>query len=100
MTYAYYYDVPAGEHMYRQVMSGIDDLQPAGLVTHLVVKHDGGLRHFGVWETKEEWERYRDEKVRPAVDRVLLAAGFPQTPPPPAEHEMDVVDVMTGTVKV
>jgi hypothetical protein len=100
MPYAYHYDVPADADMYRRVAAEIGDVSPAGLICHLVVEHDGGLRHFGVWETKEQWEHFRDEHVQPAVGRVLAAAGIPASPPPPVEQEMAVVDVITGNVRV
>ena len=100
MPYAYHYDVPADADMYRRVTAEMGDVSPSGLIAHLVVEHDGGLRHFGVWETKEQWEHFRDEHVQPAVGRVLAAVGFTQSPPAATEHEMTVVDVMTGAARV
>ncbi|MGH3045182.1 MAG: hypothetical protein ACRDM2_10660 [Gaiellaceae bacterium] len=48
MSYALLYDVPADEQMYRQVRVAIGDERPEGLVAHLVVQTDNGLRHIGV----------------------------------------------------
>ncbi|MGH9224988.1 MAG: hypothetical protein ACRD2W_14705 [Acidimicrobiales bacterium] len=96
MYFANSYEVPSNEHLYRKVKSEIGDEQPDGLVVHLVVKSDGGLRHIGVWETQAAWERFRDERVRPAVGRVLEAAGIAPPPPPPAEEQLDLIDVATG----
>jgi hypothetical protein len=96
MYHAVFYDVPADEEFYRRVMTEIGDEQPKGLVVHLVVKRDGGLRHTEVWESKEDWERFRQEQVEPALDKVFAAAGFAQRPPRPMEHQMQVVDVRTG----
>jgi hypothetical protein len=90
------YEVPADEHMYRRVKSEIGDERIAGLVVHLVVKSDHGVRHIGVWESQADWERFRNERVRPAVGKVLAAAGLPSPPPLPQEQELQVVDVMTG----
>ena len=47
MTYACSYEVPAPEGMYREVRRLIGDDTPAGLVAHLVVRSDTGLRHLG-----------------------------------------------------
>lgn len=96
MSYACFYDVPADEQVYRRVKAEIGNEQPKGLVVHLVVKLDGGLRHIEVWESQEDWERFREERVEPAVGKVLAAAGLAQRPPPPVEQEMEVVDVWTG----
>jgi hypothetical protein len=96
MPYACSYEVPADEQLYRRVKSEIGEEAPKGLVVHLVVHSEGGLRHIGVWDSRADWERFRDERVQPAVARVLTAAGFSRLPPRPAEDEMDVVDVLTG----
>ncbi len=96
MSYACSYEVPSDEQLYRQVKAEVGDEQPKGLIVHLVVKSEGGLRHIGVWETQADWERFRDERVQPAVGKVLTAAGFTHLPPRPVEQEMDVVDVLTS----
>jgi hypothetical protein len=62
----------------------------------LVTKTDGGLRHLNVWESRQDWERYRDERVGPTVGRVLAAAGIDRRPPEPDEQRLDVVDVVTA----
>ena len=95
MFHAYYYDVPSTPEQYRSVIAEMGDAKPDGLITHLVVKHDEGLRHYGVWESRAEWEQYRDSVVRPAVARVLSQVGIPE-PPLPEEHELDVVGVQTS----
>ena len=95
MPYAYYYDVPSTPEMYRAVTAEIGDQRPAGLISHLVVHASGGLRHYGVWERRTDWEQYRDDVIRPAVTRVLRRTGIPE-PSPPDEHPLAVIDVQTG----
>ena len=96
MPYACSYTVPADEQLYREVKSEIGEEPAKGLVVHLVVENKGGLRHIGVWDTRADWERFRDERIQPAVGKVLTAAGFSQLPPRPVEEEMAVVDVLIG----
>jgi hypothetical protein len=96
MSYALQYDVPADEKMYRHVRAAIGDEQPKGLVAHLVVEVEGGLRHIGVWDSEEDWQRFHDERVEPAVRGVLSAAGFTQMPPDPPVQELKLVDVWLG----
>src|ERR1700730_10381583 len=96
MSYAFYYDVPGDEQMYRQVKEGIGDEQPKGLIVHVVVNTDAGLRHIDVWETKEDWERFRDERVEPAVYAVLTSAGVSEVPPDPPVQQLSLVDVWIG----
>jgi hypothetical protein len=96
VPYALVYDVPADENMYRQVRAAIGDEQPKGLVAHLVVGVEGGLRHIGVWDSHEDWRRFRDERAQPAVRAVLAAAGLSEMPPEPAVEELRLVDVWLG----
>jgi len=95
MPYAYYYDVPSTPEMYRAVTAEIGDHPPTGLISHLVVHENDGLRHYGVWERRTDWEQYRDAVIRPAVARVLRRAGIPE-PARPNEHPLDLIDIQTG----
>lgn len=96
MSYVLQYDVPADEQFYRRVREQIGEEQPKGLIVHMVLKREGGLRHVGLWESKEAWERFREERVQPALARVCEAAGFAQLPPRPEERQMDLVDLWLG----
>ena len=96
MTYALRYDVPADEQMYRQVKARIGDDQPNGLIAHLVVQSEGGLRHIGVWDSEADWRRFHDTRVEPAVQAVLRVAGFTEMPPDPPVEELELVDIWIG----
>jgi hypothetical protein len=96
MPYALLYDVPADEDMYRQVRAAIGDEQPNGLIAHLVVQGDRGLRHIGVWDSQKDWQRFHDERVEPAVHTILTAAGFTGMPPDPPVEELKLIDVWIG----
>jgi hypothetical protein len=96
MTYAFFYDVPGTEELYQRVKAALGDDPPKGQVAHLVVKVEGGLRHFNVWASEQDWARYRDQRVGPAVGEVLATAGITERPPAPVEQRLDVVDVWTG----
>jgi hypothetical protein len=97
MSYAFSYEVPASEQMYREVKRLIGNEQPPGLVVHMVVQGERGLRHIEVWDSKAEWEQFHDERVEPAVQQVLTAAGFTQMPPDPLTEELALVDVWIGS---
>lgn len=92
MSYALAYEVPSDERLYRRIKEQLGPA-PAAMRLQLVVKTDAGLRHIFVWDSRQEWETFRDEAVRPAVNAVLAEIGVP-APPPPAEEELQVVDVM------
>ena len=93
--YAFTFEAPATEEMYRQVKAAVDE-HPEGCVVHLVVKTEHGLRHIDVWQSEEDWERFRDSQVRPAVERMLTDAGFNPLPPAPECQRLELVDVTIG----
>ena len=97
MPYGCYYDVPGDERMYAQVKAEIGEEQPKGLVLHMVIKREDGLRHFEVWESRQEWERFQQERVAPAVAKMLAAVGVTEPPPRPEAQEMELIDIRTGT---
>jgi hypothetical protein len=98
VTYACSYEVPATIEMYREVRRLIGNEPPDGLVAHVVVRSEMGIRYLEVWETESAWTRFRDERVEPAVCRVLSAAGFTDMPPAPPVDQLEVVDVWLGLV--
>jgi hypothetical protein len=95
MSYAFYYDAPGTPEMYRQVSDRIGPERPEGLVLQLVTRTSGGLRHLNVWDSREQWEAFRDGRVRTAVAAVLEERGIPPVTQAPEEHLLDVVDVST-----
>ena len=95
MTYAFYYDAPGDEQIYRLVSEAIGKTRPDGLITAVVTKTDTGLRHLDVWQSRERWLQFRDGQVRPAVAAVLANLGIPAPAEPPQENELALVDVTT-----
>jgi hypothetical protein len=79
--------------MYREVRRLIGDDEPPGMISHLVVQGDGFLRHIEVWDSKDHWTTFHDERVEPAVHQILRGAGFTEMPPDPPTTELDVVDI-------
>ena len=59
-----------------------------GALFHWVAKTDSGIRITDVWETKEQWERFAEEQVRPVSEQV----GFPE----PEIRYIDVHNYMVG----
>jgi hypothetical protein len=96
MPYGFIQDVPADENMYRQITELLPTDAP-GLVAHIAVKRDGGLRYIDVWETKEAWDAFRDAHVEPAVEKVLAGYGIPHTHDDVSIEDIDVVDVWLGS---
>ena len=49
---------------------------PPGAISHWVAKTDDGIRVVDVWETRDQFERYAQEKIVPYSKE----AGFPGEP--------------------
>jgi hypothetical protein len=58
---------------------GVHDSPPEGLIIHTASKVDSGLTFVDVWESEEALNRFRDERLMPAVREVV---GEPQGPEP------------------
>jgi hypothetical protein len=96
MPYGFIQDVPADEAMYRQIKDKLGDDPPRGLVAHLAIRREGGLRYVDVWDTQADWERFRDERVEPAVGSVLSSFGLPHDHSLVSTEDIEVIDAWLG----
>ena len=97
MPYAFIRDVPASADQYREVRADLGDELPKGLVAHLVVQRpEGGLRYIDVWDTEADWERFRDQRLTPAVEAMFARHGLPTGINGPAPEPLDVIDAWTA----
>jgi hypothetical protein len=96
MPYAFIQDVPADENVYRQIRELLPTESPAGLIAHIAVKHDAGLRYIDVWETESAWEDFRTAHLEPVVEKVLAGFGIPHTHDGARFEMLDVIDVWRG----
>lgn len=101
MTYAFIRDVPINEAQYAEVRAGIDASTggeiPKGLVAHLVIRQDEGLRYVDVFESQADWERFRDEHVNPVVLQMIDKYGIARPSEPRPMDEIDIVHAWVGT---
>jgi hypothetical protein len=96
MAYGFVQDVPANEEMYREIRTRLGDRRPEGLVAHVALRTDEGLRYVDVWETQQQWERFREERLEPVVDAVLASYGLPHDHEQLTVTEFYVVDARLG----
>lgn len=96
MTYAFTYDVPADEEMYGKIRALLPAQPPAGMISHVVIKRDAGLRYVDVWESETAWQTFMDEIGEPAVEKVLAGYGLPHEHSQVTLDEIDVIDVWQG----
>jgi hypothetical protein len=96
MPYAFIRDVPISETQYAEVKAAIGDEFPKGLIAHLAVRREEGLRYIDVWDTEEDWERFREERVSPAVRAMMAAHGITPPTTPVPQQPLDIIDVWVG----
>ncbi len=96
MLFSFIRDVPFNEEQYAEIRSEIGDEVPKGLVTHLAIRRDTGLRYIDVWETEADWERFCDERVSPAVQKMMSTYGIAQPTGPFPLEVIEVIDAMVG----
>ncbi len=97
MTYAYIQDVPIDAATYKRIIDGLGPTPPSGLVVHLAFERpEGGLRYVDVWESKEDCDRFGEERLHPVVHPLLSAAFGGQVPPEPERTAIRVIDVWQG----
>jgi hypothetical protein len=93
MPYAFIHDVPASEEMYRKIRALLPDDMP-GLITQVVTPCDIGLRHIGVWESKEAFEAFHHDHADPAVTEVLAGYGLEPNEDLTRFEELEIVDLL------
>jgi hypothetical protein len=96
MTYGFIQDVPANAEIYGLIKGKLGDDPPPGLIAHVVMEREGGLRYIDVWETEAAWDQFREERVEPAVTEVLAGFGIPHDHSIVVTDPFEVVDVWLG----
>jgi heme-degrading monooxygenase HmoA len=96
MTYAFSYDVPIDPETYARIKEGLGAARPPGLIAHLAWRTDAGLRYVDVWQSKDDWEAFTEQRLHPVVHSLLEETlGF--VPPEPALTMLDLVDAWTAS---
>jgi hypothetical protein len=98
VAFAFQQDVPINMDVYRTIVERLGENPPEGLIVHLVMEQERGLRYIDVWESAELHSRFVKERLHPIVRDVLLSVGFDQTSPEPAIVPIDVTDVWGVTL--
>jgi len=94
MTFAFTYDVPITTEIYARIKEGLGPERPPGLIAHLTLQIENGVRYIDVWQSKDDFEVFAESRLHPVVHPILEGMlGF--VPPEPSHTMLDVVDVWT-----
>jgi len=95
MAFAFLQDVPITWEVYKHIRAELGDRPPPGLVVHVVIETENGLRYLDVWESRDAHRNFVEEKLHPAVARGLSNAGVAR-PEEPQTRPVTVREVWTG----
>lgn len=93
MAYAFQQDVPINMDIYRTIMDRLGETPPEGLIVHLVIQREQGLRYIDVWESQALHRRFVDDRLHSIIGSVLRDAGFAVMPPEPETVHLDITEV-------
>jgi hypothetical protein len=94
MTYAFTQDVPIDAAFYQRIVEGLGDAPPKGLITHIALERpEGGLRYIDLWESKEDCDRFGEERLHPVVHGLLSEIFGDQLPEEPERLPLAVIHV-------
>lgn len=66
----------------------VDANPPAGLIVHAAGEVDGKWQSVDVWESQDDYNRFREERIMPTVIRILGEAAATAGPPPQESFEV------------
>jgi len=70
---------------------------PDGLIVHTVVEMDGRITIVDVWESKEDFEAFGEERLGPAFEQVMQRLGQdPSSMGEPETTMLETLDVIRG----
>lgn len=96
MAWAYVQDNPnVTLDQYDQVSAELAGDPPEGMILHVAGAKGGGFRVIDVWESEEAYMKFRDGRLRAAVEKVMGQEGMAQGPPP--IDAMPVHNMVRGT---
>ena len=95
MAFAFLQDVPITWQVYTHIRALLGEKPSPGLIVHVVMETDQGLRYLDVWESREAHHAFVEETLHPAVARGLSRAGVAR-PPEPETRPVTVLEVWAG----
>ena len=90
--YSFIEDVPANAELYAKVREGLGPDTPRGLVVHLAIETERGLRYVDVWEREQDWIAFRDGRLNPVLREVLSSHGIDVNPAEVTRESVNVID--------
>jgi hypothetical protein len=90
--YAFEQDVAINAAVHAQIVQGLGEQLPHGLLAHIVLeREDGHLHYLDLRETKQDCDLFTEQRLHPVAGAALQSAGVHIDSEPP-RREVTVVD--------
>jgi hypothetical protein len=94
MRYAFVQDVPATWDTYRGVAETLDAESPEGLVIHVAGPTDEGFRMIGIWDSRDAWDLFREDRLRSILESLAGRSRIQ-----PTYRELNVAHLVVNSLK-
>jgi hypothetical protein len=79
---------------YDAVSAEVGEETPTGAIVHAAGVHEGKLRILEVWESEDAYRRFRDERLTPALEKIMGPEGVSRDWPPPGLEPMELHNLL------
>jgi hypothetical protein len=94
MLYAFVQDVPATWDTYRGVAETLEAEPPEGLVIHVAGPTDEGFRMIGIWDSRDAWDLFREDRLRTILESLAGRSRIQ-----PTYRELNVAHLVVNSLK-
>lgn len=97
MAWAYVQTIEGADlGRYEAVGAEIGTETSSGAIIHAAGLYEGKLRVIEVWESEDAYRRFRDERLTPALQKVIGPEAVSSDWPPPGLEPMEVHNLLQG----
>jgi hypothetical protein len=79
---------------YDAISAEIGEETPTGAIWHAAGLYEGKLRILEVWESEDAYRRFREERLAPALNKVMGPEAAVRDWPPPGFEPMQVHNLL------
>jgi hypothetical protein len=98
MTILLTIDIPVSRDVLEAVSAemGVRENPPPGLVAHVMTETADGVHIVDIWDSREQFETFQDERLMGAMGKVMAAKGIPMPDAPSEPKITEAHDLVRG----
>jgi hypothetical protein len=91
MSYAFVQDIPATWDTYLAIADALEAAAPERLVIHVAGPTEEGFRMIGIWDSREAWDRFRDDRLGAILESLADGSRIQ-----PTYRGLDIAHLLSG----